>query len=317
MSAFICVDDYLDPDVAYLLGLITARGQFHVEGDIRRLVINFPYRVFNARPPEGSRLKFDIPTEMRLCLDDVRTRINELLEVNVSIVPSKFNTQLVAVFTKNTMSWRNLTTLLKHRASYEEFEVPEILFETPRDIQLEYARGFADASATPTDADHVQFGSANPKFYRIVLQVNHNNWLLPIQMCRLLQVNLNVSVQHILWGHPNLRDSGNKGKQWAKEHRMRIYAEDFLPVGFHFPFKRRILEEMAGRNKKQGGAPGRSCNPLARHRVKRKIKHKDERSKNLPSSLRGKHFNAYFQICRALGCTQGQPSGQLVQISEK
>ncbi|MCL6481217.1 MAG: hypothetical protein K6U02_05780 [Firmicutes bacterium] len=41
MPAIITVDDYLDPDVAYLLGLVTARGQFHVDGDIRRLIINF------------------------------------------------------------------------------------------------------------------------------------------------------------------------------------------------------------------------------------------------------------------------------------
>jgi Rieske Fe-S protein len=58
-------------------------------------------------------------------------------------------------------------------------------------------------------------------------------------------------------------------------------------------------------------------NPLAQHRVKGKVKHKDEKSKSLPLALRGKHFDAYFQICKALGCTQGTPSNQLVAISEK
>jgi hypothetical protein len=317
MGAYICVDDYLDPDVAYLLGLITARGQFYVEGDIRRLVITFPYRIFKAKPPEGADLRYDIPTEMRLCLDDVRNRINELLEVNVSILPSKFNTQLVAVFTKNTMSWRNLTTLLKYRSSFHEFEVPAVIYQTPRDIQLEYIRGFADAAATPSNSDYEQYGAGSPKIHRIVLQVNHENWLLPIQLCRLLQVHLEVPVQHILWGHPNLRDSGNKGKAWAKEHRIRIYAENFLPVGFHFPFKQRILNAMAEINTDREHGPTHTCNPLARHRVKKKQKHKDEKSKSLPEALRGKHFNAYFQICQALGCTQGEPSDQLVTISER
>jgi hypothetical protein len=317
MPAIITVDDYLDPDVAYLLGLITARGQFYVEGDVRRLVINFPYRLFTAKPPEGSKLNFDLRTQMRLCLDDVRTRINELLEVNVSIVPSKFNTQLVAVFTKNTMSWRNLTTLLQHRSSFQEFEVPPIIYEVPHDIQLEYARGFADASASPSRSDYEQYGGDSPKFHRIVLQVNHENWLLPIQICRLLQVHLKVPVQHILWGHPNLRDSGNKGKQWAKEHRIRLFAEDFLAVGFLFPFKQQILDAMAAMNRKQKHAPSHECNPLARHRIKKKAKHRDEKSKFLPAALRGKHFDAYFQICKALGCAQGTPSDQLVLISEK
>ena len=317
MTAIITVDDYLDPDVAYLLGLITARGQFYVDGDIRRLVINFPFRLFQAKPPENSKLRFDIPTEMRLCLDDVRNRINELLEVNVSIVPSKFNTQLLAVFTKNTMAWRNLTTLLAHKSSYEEFEVPAIIFEVPRDIQLEYVRGFSDASATPTNSDYAQFGGDSPKFHRIVLQVNHKNWRLPVQVCRLLQVRLAIPVQHILWGHPNLRDPQGKGKQWAKEHRMRIYAEDFTPVGFHFPFKQKILEEMAKINELHGGSPSRPCNPLARHTIRKKRRHKDEKSKELPEVLRGKHFNAYFQICQAMGCMQGNPSDQLVRIAEE
>ncbi len=106
-----------------------ARGQFFVDGDIRRLIIDFPYRLFVAKPPEGSKLQYDIRTEMRLCLDDVRNRINELLEVNVEIVPANHRTQLRAVFTKNTMSWRNLTTLFGHRSSYRDFEVPGVLHE--------------------------------------------------------------------------------------------------------------------------------------------------------------------------------------------
>ena len=308
MTEILTVDDYLDPDVAYLLGLITARGQFYVKDDVRRLIINFPFRLFDARPPKGSKLKFDIQTEMRLCLDDVRTRINELLEVNVNIIPSAHNTQLMAVFTKNTMGWRNLTTQLRHKSSYLEFEkVPPIIFETPRDIQLEYLRGFADASATPLRSDYAQFGDS-PKLHRIVLQVNNANWALPTQICRMLQVNLRVPVQHILWGHPNLRDPSDKGKSWAKEHRIRIYAENFLPVGFHFPFKQKILDEMARINQEQGGGSIKVRNPLARRRVQKKQKHKDERSKKLPVQLRGKHFDAYFQICQALGCAAGKPA---------
>lgn len=317
MTGFVTPDDYIDADVAYLLGLLVARGQFHEDGDVRRLIINFPYRLFEARPPAGSKLKFHIPTQMRLCLDDARNRINELLEVNVSIVLNRRNTQLLAVFTKNTMAWRNLRTLLDGKSSFEEFQVPKVVFDAAREIQLEFARGFADASATPSHSDHVQYGKGSPKLQRIVLQVSHKNWFLPIQICRLMQVHLDVPVQHILWGHPNMRDPQKKGAQWAKEHRIRIYAEDFLPVGFHFRFKQQILEEMAEWNRRQRVGGGRKCNPLARHRIKKKAHHGEEKSKSLPSSLRGKHFDAYFQICLALGCQQGKPTSELVHISEQ
>ncbi|HEV2380634.1 MAG TPA: hypothetical protein VG206_12670 [Terriglobia bacterium] len=278
--------------------------------------MDFPLRLFTARPPEGSQIKVDIRMAMRLSLDDVRNRINELLEVNVKIEPSKFNNQLVAVFTKNTMAWRNLTTLFAGRDSYDTFELPPVLFETPREIQLEFMRGFADAAATPSRADYAQFGAGAPVLHRIVLQVQHNNWILPIQICRMLQVHLDVPVQHILWGHPNMRDPHNRGKQWAKEHRIRIYAENFMPVGFRFAFKQQILQEMASHNEGQGGSRRAACNPLAKHRVRPKTKHPEEKSKRLPEALRRKHFNAYFQICKALGCSQGTPSNQLVLIQE-
>jgi hypothetical protein len=305
MTAFLSVDDYLDPDVAYLLGLITARGQFYEESGIRRLIINFPFRLFEAKPPKGSRLRFNLKKETQLCLNEVKNRINELLEVDVKFQATPSGAELSAVFTKRTMSWRNLTTQLKGRSSFREFEVPEIIYETPRDIQLEYIRGFADASATPTRADRDQ-----RKFHRIVLQVNHDNWVLPIQLCKLLQTKLDVPVDHILWGHPNM----GRG---SREHRIRIFAEAFLPIGFHFDFKQQILDAMARINKKQRNKPLHLCNPLAKRIPKKKPAHKDEKSKTLPPSLRGKHFDAYFQICKAIGCEQGTPSDQLVLISEK
>lgn len=44
MTQLLNKQDYLDNDVAYLLGMIMMRGTFHVDGDIRRLIIQFPYK---------------------------------------------------------------------------------------------------------------------------------------------------------------------------------------------------------------------------------------------------------------------------------
>ena len=40
---------------------------------------------------------------------------------------------------------------------------------------------------------------------------------------------LQVPVQNINYGHPNLRDPKNKigNRAWAKEHQMKIFAEDY------------------------------------------------------------------------------------------
>jgi len=77
--------DYLDEDVAYLVGMIVARGSFHQDGDVRRLVIQFPYRLDAMTPVPGSQANMNRETALRLSLDGIRARITELLEVDLRV----------------------------------------------------------------------------------------------------------------------------------------------------------------------------------------------------------------------------------------
>ena len=232
MSVILKADDYLDNDVAYLLGMILMRGTFHVERDIRRLIIQFPYKSLEVKGITGKKQEIDKETFIRLSLDATRNRIQELLEVDLQTTKHNREVQLVAVFTRNTMAWRNLRTLLNNKNSYLEFEIPQVIFEAPEDIQKDFLRGIADTASNPNKADLDQLGAQ-----RIVIEFQHGNWVLPIQLCRLLQENLGIKVSHILWGHPNIRSpwDESKGKSWAKEHRMRIFAGDFAPIGGRVP----------------------------------------------------------------------------------
>ena len=36
--------DYIDPDVAYFIGLVTARGEISDSGKVKRISIEFPFR---------------------------------------------------------------------------------------------------------------------------------------------------------------------------------------------------------------------------------------------------------------------------------
>jgi len=303
--------DYLDPDVAYLLGMVMARGSFHTDGDIRRLIIRFPYRLETMTTLPGSKLSFDRETELRLSLEEVRRRINELLEVDVDVERLQHEVALKAVFTKNTMSWRNLQLLCDHKTSYREFQVPAVIAGAPEDIAKEFVRGVADTCAEPSAADVYMQREGRQ---RIVMQFQHDNWTLPIQVCYLLQARLGVKVQEILWGHPNVR-APKGGSGWAKEHRLRIFAEEFLPIGFNFRFKQLLFEELAKWNLERAPGSVRLCNPKARTVRHRKPRHQDETSEKLPCAVR-RHFNAAFRICLALGCKQGKRSPQLTPIEE-
>jgi hypothetical protein len=294
----------MDPDVAYLLGMIMVRGTFCIEKDVTRLLIHFPYRLMEVNPLPNSKLKFNQEKEIRLCLEDVRRRICELLEVDVEIERGSSEVILKAIFTKNTMSLRNLRLLCNNRTNYNEFVIPDVMFEMSEDIQKEFIRGMADAASSPSNSDRDQ-----RDLQRIVIQFPHSNWILPIQVCKMLQENLGVNVQHILWGHPNVRTPEDKETNWTKEHRLRIFAEDFWKIGFNFEYKQKILEEMVEFNRKKRKSPSKPCNPKIRRvrKGKNKPSHPDENSEKLPECLRGKHFDAPFQICLALGCQQGIP----------
>lgn len=304
MKQILLHNDYMDNDVAYLLGMIMVRGTFYIDRDVKRLLIHFPYQLMEVKGLPGGPLKFNQETEIRLSLEDVRRRINELLEVNVDIERANNEIILKATFTKNTMSWRNLMLLCNNKKSYSEFIIPDVLFDMPEDVQKEFIRGIADAGASPSYADRDQ---AN--LQRIVIQFQNPNWILPIQVCKMLQENLKIKVQHIIWGHPNIRtpeEPSNRGEPWAKEHRLRIYAEDFASIGFNFQYKQKILEELAEYNKKNRTNETKPCNPKIKRPRGTKPRHPDENSNRLPACLKGKHFDAYFQICQALGCSQGE-----------
>jgi len=304
--------DYIDPDVAYLLGMIVARGSFHQDGDIRRLVIQFPYRHEAMTPVPGSKINLVRENALKLSLASINARISELLEVNLRVQIKAREISLHAVFPRETIGWRDLRYITNGKFNYQEFEVPQIIYDSDTNIQKEFLRGIADTSCEPSYADRDQ-GDRQ----RIVIQVQFGNWLLPIQLCKLLQECLGIPVSNILWGHPNLR-APTGGGSWAKETRIRIYADSFVPIGFYFDYKQKIFEEMVEYNQNQNFNLPKPCNPKTKKLRGRKPRHDDEQSERLPEALR-RRFNRYYQICMALGCKQGKkgPQRELFQAGEE
>lgn len=287
--------DYIDMDVAYLVGMIVARGSFHQDGDVRRLVIQFPYRHDAMTPVPGSKINVDRETALRLSMESIRNRISELLEVDLRVERKAREISLYAVFPKETIGWRDLRYITSRRSNYLDFEVPGVILDAGADIQREFLRGIADTSCEPSYADRYQ-----GERQRIVIQVQFGNWILPVQLCSLLQQNLKIPVSNVLWGHPNLRAPGG-GSGWAKETRIRIFAE------------------MVRFNKERGYPPAKICNPKTKKLRGRKPRHDDESSDKLPDRLCGKHFNSYYKVCRALGCNQGKkgPQRELFDVGEE
>lgn len=283
--------DYIDADVAYLLGLITARGKVSEDSDVRRIIIEFPYKSLEV---EGISERFDTDNSIKLGLQQIQERVLDVTGADVSISSTDSSIMLVLRFFRNTMVWRNILMHTREDTGYEHFRVPDIFFSPniPTAWKREYLRGFADVAGNIRRANRY---IDNSNRVRLDVLNYPTNWDMPIQLCTLLEEHLTIPVQLITWGHPNM------GRNF-REHQINIFAVPFGDIGFSLPHKQAILEEFIENDKEQ--YPNKIYNPCVGKTKIKKRKSRDDREKDerLDDRLRGKHFNAYWQICKKLGC---------------
>jgi hypothetical protein len=114
----------------------------------------------------------------------------------------------------------------------------------------------------------------------------------------LLQDHLDVPVQAITWGHPNL------GREF-REHQINIFAREFLKIGFSFEHKQKLLEEFASQDANDyPNARYEPCPGMRKERGKKPVDPDEANADRLDPRLLSHHFDAYWQICKALGCTR-------------
>jgi hypothetical protein len=235
-------DDYMDEDVAYLVGMLFGRGQLIEERDVRRLIITLDIRRKTPKLPPGVTLDVDLERENERALNQCRSRINKLLDADVEIEPqSEAKSTMVARFQKPTIGWR-LIRMLCNGTDRGDFRLPEFFFELDREHHQEFLRGFADVAVMPSFADNAWGSRA-----RVAFPVVHRNEAFADQ---LVQVFSSVGIEA-----PRLPGSASaRGSE--KEHRIRPYADDYVQVGFHFKHKQRLLEVLAEYNRRRGSSVG-------------------------------------------------------------
>lgn len=216
------IEDYMDIDMAYLTGLIIARGILQ-NAPLRQIVIQFPYVSMTAK---GISVEYDQETSIQVGLSEIRERIAELVDTDIKIVKKEHCVDLVITFTRNSMIWRNILLITNSATHFSHFTVPEIFFNPniPIDWKKEFIKGFGDAAGNIRSSNNYM-----NLLHRVRLDVlNYNsNWELPVKICLLLQEQIGVPVQNIMWGHPNL------GRAF-REHMINIFADDYVQIGFSF-----------------------------------------------------------------------------------
>ena len=283
--------DYLDADVAYLLGLIAARGQLSKNNGGWRLMIQVPHSYLETD---------ELSERQRLIgsLNKIINRIGGLTGNNPTLTEGTNVTDISYESSRNTLFFRDLKLLLGDATGYENFSVPQPLFDGPDDVKREFLRGYGDIAAKVRKSNEYFLG-----LNRVYIDILSVNWKLPTQLCHLLQDHLKIPVQTLTWGHPNLRDKATK--PWTKrEHQVKVFCDAYLPIGFYLDHKHKQLEAFARKNRQirvKGGPKPHECDPETKSRG-RNPRHPDEGNADLPKSLRGKHFNGYREICTKIHC---------------
>jgi hypothetical protein len=291
------ISNFLTPDISYLLGLITGRGQIQYNQDVKKIIIDFEYK---SQKVNAGNLDLNQKLHIQTSLDKVIVRIQNM-GINVVKDVSENSISLVLKWDKEDISWLFIKFLINGtRFSYHDFQVPEPLFESTEINKKEFVRGIGDVTGYVRPSNY--YGFSEPYRHRVYIEITQKNWSLPSQLCRLLQ-SFQVPIQNINYGHPNLRDpNNNKGsRSWAKEHQIKIFAEDYEKVGFYISHKDQALTEFANRNKTNFDSSIPLCDG-ATNRKKTKPIHPDENDSDLPNEIRGKHFDAYKEICNCLNC---------------
>lgn len=300
------VVDYLDHDVAYLLGLIVGRGEMAIREENFYLVLPFRF----VSPDLAGLDQFS--GFVAGVAGQVMVRLQRLLGLHVGfdISDSQQEVRLTIRLPRDHLVVRNILLILAgnpHASPphYSDLEVPRLIQEADADLKKEFLRGFADISGNIRPSNRDRTG-----FHRVYLDVLNSNWKLPVQICALLQDSLEIPVANILWGHPNLRDPQASDKHGGlREHQIRIYAHRFLPLGFYIDHKQQALKRLAEENhrlmeERRSRDPARRC-PGYSARRSTKDPHPMEKSDRLPEPVR-RHFDAYWEICAAMGCPYAQ-----------
>jgi len=286
------ISDFLTPDISYLLGLITGRGEIQSTNDVKKIVIDFQYKALTSK---AITRVFDQKLHIQTSLDPIIYRLQNL---GINTRKNVTNSSISVTLTWDTddISWMFIKFLINGtRFNYHDFAIPEPVFETTDDNKREFLRGLCDVTAYVRRSNNDQTGR-----HRVYIEISNRNWHLPIQLCELLQ-SLNVPMQYIGYGHPNIR--GGNGTSWAKEHQLKIYAEDFVTIGFYITHKNEALLELSEYNKENFSNSKNLCDGTIT-RLKRKPPHECETHEKLPDEINGQHFDHFKQICMCLGCYQ-------------
>lgn len=287
----------MNTQMAYLIGMILGNGEVQRKSDATTITIELPHK--NLIDDEGREVSIYVKSS----LADIRNIIEPLIGYSLPISQNKRATRFSFTKPNEDYTMREILRFIGNGVHHSTMSMNDELFNMTTDERKELLRGMADVTGYIRKSN-IAFGQDG--CHRVYIEIP-GNWQLVIDIANMLK-SLDIPVQTIDFGHPNFRDSNlkkyNEGKPyyWKKEHQVKIWANEFLPIGFNIEHKQKALEKYADElleyldenktHKFYWEKPTRK---------KEKPFHPMVNDEYLPEAIRGKHFESWTELAKELG----------------
>lgn len=274
--------------MAYLVGMILGNGEIQRTNRETTITIDLPYKNLYT-----DDLK-DVAIYVKASTVDIRSIIEPLIGTSLIVTQSRNSTKLS--FTKDNSEYviREIIRLIDSGTHHSSMKMNPEMFNFSKEEKKSLLRGIADSTAY-IRRSNIAFGQDGA--HRVYIEIP-SNWYMVIDIANLLK-DVDVPIQTIDFGHPNFRDCNlnkyNECKKtfWKKEHQIKIFANEFIPIGFNIKHKQEALEAYSEELLE-------FIDPLKTHKfywekpIRKKIKpiHPGENDECLPIEIRGKHFDS-------------------------
>ena len=297
----------MNREMAYLLGMICGNGEIRRGALETTVSIEIPHKKLVT---ENNN---DVKIYVRASITDIRGVLEPLLGTGLRFIQQNNGSVLSFIKPNDEYLMREILRYTQNAVSHENIRVSRDVFSFTRDEIRSFLQGFADVTGYIRQSNYF----FKKYMHRVYLEVPRN-WYLVIDICRLLQ-KVDIPVQAIDWAHPNMRDGKlskyNAGNPdfWKKEHQIKIWANEFLPIGFAVIHKKealhRFAEELIQGLQREGRSPFEVTHRFyweSPERKRTKPVHPGERDPSLPAEILGKHYDSWKEIAKDLGYQKEQ-----------
>ena len=292
----------MNTEMAYLLGMICGNGEI-IRGSAETTIsIEIPHKKLETEEFH------DVKLYVKASLSDIQSVLEPLVGSGLSRIQNEHNT--IISFSKPNSDYliREILRFTGSATTHDNMRIHQDVFNFSIDEKKMFLRGFADVTGYVRRSNYF----IERYKHRVYLEVP-NNWFMVVDICNLLK-DIDIPVQSIDWAHPNMRDGNlkkyNQGSPnfWKKEHQIKIYVNEFVPIGFSVIHKNQALDKFSNELIEGFKSVGKVADNVThlfywevRGKKKNKPIHPSEDDIFLPAQIRGKHYNSWKEIAKDLG----------------